>query len=316
MASTDNIPHVEVSDFKIENFKIQKTSFPDKDGKIKGKAFTGNQVISYVNYDYETDSSQPTGCYFLTDFIKLSYGGVPGDKDKDGKAVPEEQRRFVKVPLDPEQKHAQQLKSVLSSMDEYVEQEKTAIFGSYADNYVDYQQLVKLPKPKEGEEIDPETAKSFCKFKFDQTSIPVVYVVKEKKDGQVTRVSRVKCDDINDFAKYVRYGNTVKFLCQVSKLWCDHPKNSTKLTQKGKKTETTPIGKYGLTIKVKQVLVEERQANTSSKNVLREKFLLGGNISVDEETVSSSASATAVKTQVRDDSDEESGEEEEDSDED
>jgi hypothetical protein len=293
----DSIPNVEVSNFKIEEFKIQKIQFPDKDGNIKVgntlKKFTGNQVISYVNYIYpNAKTSNPTGCYFLTDFIKLTYGGVPGDKNKDGQPIPEDQRKFVKVPLDPEQKTAMQLKKVISALDDYVEHEKEHIFGStYNNNYVDYQQLLKAPKPKDpNESINFETAKCFCKFKFDQNSIPIVYIVKERNDdGDVIRVSRVKCDNITDFAKYVKYGNTVKFLCHVSKLWCDHPNNSYDI--KGKKTIYK--GKYGLTIKVKQVLVEERQSSTTSKDALRNDFLLGGNVSVDnDDNTNSSAAAT------------------------
>ena len=109
----------------------------------------GSQPLAYINYN-DALRKATTKLLVQSDKIKLSSHGIPS-LDKPGsqnKFYPDDSKReFIKIPLDPKQDTAMELRAHLEAADEWAgsDEMRKKLFGKRANRY-QYQQCIKTPQ--------------------------------------------------------------------------------------------------------------------------------------------------------------------------
>jgi len=149
--------------------------------------------------------------------IKITYYGI----SKLGKFFSkDEDRSFINIPLDPNQEHCLELKSLFKKFDNHYlsDDVKKALFGTKFNQY-QYQPLVR-EKLSDECDIDSDDIESVPKLKlppYCKVKFPIYEsIIKTKiiKNGQ-----RIKCDTMTDIANIVRYKSAPEFVIRFGKIW-------------------------------------------------------------------------------------------------
>lgn len=126
------------------------------------------EAIHHQIYFYPTYDNNPF--IFQTEEIKITQYGIPslGDFYKD-----DQQRSFIKVPIDKNQINCIELKNFLEKLDTFIINNKTNIIGIY-DSSSELTPSVKQPYDPSLDEEDNEDNKiiyqnkmEYCKLKFN-----------------------------------------------------------------------------------------------------------------------------------------------------
>ena len=207
--------------------------------------YSPTQKVVYLTYNGEPFQIQSPE-------IRLVAYGIPSDNPQFVKT--EKDRMFIKIPEDLNNnkcvdffKKFEEIEKVFDS-DEF----RTAKFGKGAKNYK-FNKLVKAPQVQEADADDdsvkPNKPRSI-KIKIDcdyATNKVLTKCFIKQGDGQMKPVEDI--ETIDDLAKYVRYNSVVKFLVVFQKSYA----MKSKLANADHKL-------YGLTLKVSQIVCEEKQS--------------------------------------------------------
>jgi hypothetical protein len=222
-----------------------------------------SQLFSFEPYqDTDAKASQKHGfirydgkiVYFQTPELVLRTGGIPKFNDQYHKK--EEDRGFIKIPLDENHMGGKLLLEKCRELDEYFLGKQESLFGKKTNEY-QYQSLIRLPQVDEDEDEKPKEAKvskypplpklPFLKVKMDfdygtkalKTKLSLVNEQGEASDAVV--------EHIDDIAQHLRLNSEFRAVLSFSKHWAQKKG----ITQQSKKL-------WGVTLKVRRVRIKSR----------------------------------------------------------
>lgn len=231
-SSKPSVGNLRYKDIKIEDIVLEEA--PKSDGP---------QTIWFMNQN-NTVLKQKTPMRLQTGKIKMTGGGIPQlDSEREkrnqktyGNYKSDEDREFMKIPLDPKQKACNDLKDFMTMLDEHYgsEEFRKKHFKTKWEQYM-YSPCVREPQTQDEEENSDEDGKASknkkkavveskypkldtCKMKFDterETHKNRTKLVKNV-DGKKTRVV---ADTITEIAKEIRFQSTCKFVFTFAKMW-------------------------------------------------------------------------------------------------
>ncbi|CAH6421793.1 Hypothetical protein KVN_LOCUS480 [uncultured virus] len=265
------------NDFDIKRFK-----FTELDTKnVRSKA----QWISYPRYDYPGRGE--TNFMFQTPEFNITQYGLPR-KDPEGFYKEDNQRNFIKVPLDPTQEGCKTLEKMLLKIDEYVEKNKKTILGKSYHLFT-YQPIVREPSdPNDLEQIgddddatdkptetktEPSKEKyKYCKMKLNisfetQEILTTVYV--KGTDGNVNLVQVKSATDLDQYHNFL---SKVRYIVTANKLWASKNKNE------------SGIRKFGVALKILQMELVPSEKGSSSIREMFTKYAFQNNDEPVQET--------------------------------
>jgi hypothetical protein len=198
----------------------------------------GGQPLAYINYNDQQRNAK-TKLLVQTCNIKLTAHGIPqlgGDYYKD-----DNDREFIKIPLDPNQQSCVELNLHLEKADEYFGSDaiRKALFGKKAEKY-EYQPCIKQPQEKDDDDDDNDDSSKKKKTKKDKKEYPKVNFCKMKfnfvsdsndKDKHFNKTKFIRRDGdkkssvnlktMTDIANELKYQSDVKFIFAYNKLWAN-----------------------------------------------------------------------------------------------
>lgn len=277
---------------RCDRFDIGKFTFSEFDDK---RSDSKAQMIAYPRYEYsQNDNSSPI---FQTGEITITQYGLPRISEY---YKTDDQRNFIKVPLDPNQDSCRQLEKCLRQIDEYTEKNKTAIMAGKLAKYsklYEYQPIVRDPAPieeisddEEEENAEPKEEKEqreryrYCKMKlnvnFQDQSITTGVFVK-KNDGSAEPVNVKTATDLEE---YFGWNSKVRFIVMANKLWASRNKDSA-----GKR-------KFGVSLKIIQMEVTPSERNTSVGEAFKKYAFINFDDDEQEATVEETQSVDVKET--------------------
>jgi len=244
---------------KCEDFKIVNYSYTELDTS-EDKKKKQTQFLAWPRYKHKSGDNK---LIIETGEIKITQYGFPtlGDYYKTN-----DLRNFVKLGFDPEQPACNELKALMSQIDEHAIANKDNILKKYAKLYK-YQSIVR--PPGEADELslitddDDNTKKKDKKPKFDfcKLKLDIDYETKNISTGifvKKTPKSKAELKDVRDASdldKYLTFGSTVRFILTANKLWAAKNKN-----ENGDR-------KYGVSFKILQMEIQPREQYASTKEL-------------------------------------------------
>ena len=257
-------------------FDPKKLSFTELE---KNSERSKSQMISFPRYQYSP--TMETNFVFQTTTIQVTQYGLPrlGEFYKS-----DDQRSFIKVPLDPEQESCNIQKAMLVSLDNTIEKRKTAVLGKYEKLYK-YQPIVREPQQDdmalivEEDTTDKKTSEEqkerfkYFKVKLD-TEYPsgqiktLVFVKTKGEDGKDVRTP-VKVNTVTELGDHLNFGCKVRMVLMANKLWA------------AKNKDDSGNRKYGVTLKALQLEIEPRESSGSIR--IRNEFSQFAFVDDDEE---------------------------------
>ena len=194
-------------------FDPKKLSFTELE---KNSERSKSQMISFPRYQYSP--TMETNFVFQTTTIQVTQYGLPRLNEF---YKSDDQRSFIKVPLDPEQESCNIQKAMLVSLDNTIEKRKTAVLGKYEKLYK-YQPIVREPQQDdmalivEEDTTDKKTSEEqkerfeYFKVKLD-TEYPsgriktLVFVKTKGEDGKDVRTP-VKVNTVTELGNHLNFG--------------------------------------------------------------------------------------------------------------
>lgn len=253
---------------KCNQFDITRYSHTDL---VQDNERTKTQNISYPRYDYPNTGT--SSFIFQTGEINLTQYGLPklGDFYKN-----DNERNFIKIPFDPEQESCRQLETMLSSIDEYVQNNNLTLLGSMAGPQGKFLKLFKYqPIVRDPPEID-ETAEEdeanadkkkypdrerfkYAKFKLNVTypeqKICTTFFIKSADPTSTDAPREERIETASQLEEYVRWGSKIRCIVMANKFWAAKSKNA---------TGTRP---YGVSFKILQMQIIPREVMGSVSKV-------------------------------------------------
>jgi hypothetical protein len=296
MAHQKNKSSSRVPPVRYTQFDPTKAFFTELSKNDRSK----NQEISFPRYaGVSNDFEKGTNLILQLPWIHLSQHGIPRlgeyyETDND--------REFIKLPLDPNVPESKELMDKLMALDDRVGGElKLGIIGKKNAKKLDYLPLVRTPEEKVVDSDDEESKETikrlpYIKIKFDtefQTHVMKTLVYRKNADPDVRpKREQVGIETMEEMAEFVPYLSKVRVIVMANKLWA-----------------SGSLKKFGITLKCLQIEVEPREVNQS----ISDNAFLDDSDS-DEETKAEPATATstpitASKNTALDDSDSDSDDE-------
>jgi hypothetical protein len=217
---------VKCNSFKEENFKIEKVESDNK--RVQA------QYIGYPRY-YYTPSIQSTP-QIMTDPIIFNRYGIPRlSEDGTGYYKTDENRQFIKIPIDETQQSCIDLANFAKKVDRYVESNvKNYMPKEFFTKQIAYSSIIKTPtdeiiaKIKEKQKDKYIEPPNFVKLKlninYDTKAIDTIVWKHEKEvqeDGTIKDI-QIKVEGIktvSDLCEHFKYGCTAKFIFMINKFW-------------------------------------------------------------------------------------------------
>lgn len=192
----------------------------------------GKQQLAYINYS-DPDLNMETKLLVQSGKILLNSGGIPslskGDDGEKGFYERDDQREFMKIPLDPKNPASCELREYLENLDAHFasNEMKTRLFGADADEY-SYQSSIRAPMVKKGKSKSKETDSKYPKF--DSCKMKFNMLIEGKGRKNVTKLYRmengkrtlVHADTITEIAKEIPFLSEVKFIFYHAKVWVNN----------------------------------------------------------------------------------------------
>lgn len=153
--------------------------------------------------------------------IKITYYGIPPLSKPRSKKMfikSDDDRKYINIPLDPNQQSCMQLKKILEDADNYYSSDafKKKLFGPKKWQKYQYVPSIKYKNNDESEENND--LPPYCKIKC---RVPYV-IVKTNND-------EINPDNMTEMTKYVKYKSTIGFTIKFTKIWanlCPTPGNN------------------------------------------------------------------------------------------
>lgn len=237
-----------------KNFDVNNFSFTEIGENERSKA----QLISYPRYN---DSQ----FVFQTPEFQITQYGLP---DLGEFCKTDNDRNYIKAPLDPDQQGCREIEEMLSKIDKYVQKNQNTILGRYVSSKSKYSFTTCVKEPQEPEELEDASDNKkerkpkhkYWRAKFDlsypeQKILTKVYVRRTNENGQVTR-EQVPVTNATEMSEYLKWGSRIRMIVMMNKLWAE----------KTKKDPRSEFKNYGLTFKIMQLEIEPREKAGSMKD--------------------------------------------------
>jgi hypothetical protein len=228
-----NIPPVKYDRFDISKFYIEKP---------QGNTFTtSTQTLNFPRYNNEQFHIQ-------TPMIKIVSGGVPSSNSQFH-TTPLSRANNIKIPLDIEDAEILKVYETFQTIDEYLSSEefKMKQFGNDYKKY-NYQSMIRSPPDDSNNKNKYSYIKVKLDCKADKENIDEIKTsVFHKNEND--KYEKLSVNSIDDFAKYVRFQGSARFVLSFSKFYI---LKATKM--------------YGIGLKIKQVQVDLTKNNSKFNN--------------------------------------------------
>lgn len=267
-----------VPKFKCEDFDIDKLTFSVLDKSDDSKFSKMSQWMIFPKYKYDDEVEQIP--IFTTGVIKFVQYGVPKLGSEYVKT--DNDRTFIRVPLDESQPACVNLDKMFSSIDEYFGKQENAekFIGSDFFNQKNkpvYTTTIREPIEdedgvvKKGKNQVPRMKSLKFKLNIDFNTKAIETLVFDSTGGK----KPVKIDNINtvsDLTKYFGYNCSARFVVMINKAWVD----------KKQKDKNSPKS-YGITMKILQIEIIEEPSGGGVKDKFNEYAFDEGSSSKKEE---------------------------------
>lgn len=237
---------------------------------LQKNEFVNGQLSSQILYRYP-EISLPNDLAFRTPFIEIVNFAIPllGEYIKT-----EEQRSFIKVPLDPKQTEALPFIKLFENLDNYMLSHKHIIFEKYNESEYEYIPCIKYPQQKQESNEPQENTDEFVanntnkkkkqyeQYKYVKLKIPRNFNTKKIMTHIYVRNSmneqprKIEPKSMDDLGNYLTLGSKIRMIVSATKLWANEYKNDPKDQYK----------KFGIIMKIMnmEILLSQKETKVDT----------------------------------------------------